>query len=338
MRKLLVASALLLSATSAWAGTAPLDTFNGPAFSVGLPRGWNVTSDPSRGVIIAQEDPNRQDAAALLLLTVNGTDQSAEALLDAVAGQFATGLKVARRETVPGGGMLMVADGRIGDITVRLGVIAVAQNGTAVVCLVGAKPRQFVDLGGIDLVVAVMASMQANAQPQAPAPAPAPGANPAPSDDPNYIPPPARPLRVADVVGEWKKGESSSITTYVNSYTGNYAGFNSISTTESWSINAKGQCKGDFYGITAGNGGPHAVKEKYNATIAFSPDGVIFGIKKDADANTTKFIVRGWAERPNGTVLILNGPFYNDVPQDCLNPQKCVNLNNTWVRPRTPPK
>lgn len=334
MRKFLVVGAFCLSAASVWAGTAPLDTYTGPKFSVGLPRGWNVTSDASRGVIVAQEDPNRNDAAALLLLTVQNTDQSAEALLDAVAGQFASGLKVARRETVPGGAMLMVADGRIGDVDVRLGVIAVAQNGGAVVCLVGAKPRQFVELGGIDLVVAVMASMQANGQPQAAPPA----ANPDPPADPNYVPPPARPLRVADVVGEWKHGDSSMMS-YVNRYSGDYAGFSSISIRESWTINAKGECKADFYGVTAGNGGPRQIKEKVNATVAFSPDGVIFVFKKDGSTSTTKYVVRGWAERPNGTVLVLNGPFYDDgVPPECLNPQKCVNLNNTWVRLKTPPK
>src|SRR5262249_14251968 len=212
------------------------------------------------------------------------------------------------------------AGGRTAASAVRLGVSAVVQHRPAVVCLVGAKPRPFAELGGIDLVVAVMGSMKANA-PAAAAPGGA---------DPNYVPPPPRPLRVSDLVGDWKHGDSS-MTTYVNSYTGDYAGFSSIKTSEAWSINAKGQLKADFYGVTAGNGGPRQIKEKYNATIALSPDGVIFAIKQEGRATITKYIVRGWAERPGGTLLILNGPFYDEVSPECLNPQKCVNLDNTWV-------
>lgn len=323
MRRFLPVLVLLISAAAAAA--PPLDPYSAPSFTVGMPRGWKITADASKGLIVAQQDPSRKDAAALLLMIADNASQSADALLDAVAAQIAGGLNVLRREAIPGGGSLMVADGRAGDVEVRLGVIGMVQGTTSIVCLVVARPRAFDELGGIDFVVAVLSSVQTNAPAAQPAP---------PADDPNHIPPPSRPLRAADVVGEWKKGDTASITNYVNSTNGAYAGYTSISTRDHWIIAANGRLQGDFQGAHLGNGGTYGVSSKYAGTVSFSPDGAIFALKKDADANATKYIVHGWAERPNGTVMILNGPFYNEIPPDCLDPKRCTNLDSTWVRPR----
>ncbi len=318
MRRFLPALFLLVCASAAAA--PPLDPYAAPSFSVGLPRGWKVTADAARGLIIAQEDPARKDAAALVLMTSDNASQTADQLLDAVAAQIAGGLKVVRREAIPGGsGALMVADGRAGDVPVRLGVVGLAQGATSVVCLVVARPRQFDELGGIDLVVAVLSSIQSNA----------PAAQQAPAASA-----PTRPLRVADLAGEWKLGDSTSITNYVNSSTGAYAGYTSISTRDHWIIAANGRLQGDFQGAHLGNGGTYAVSSKYSGTVTISPDGTVLSLKKDSEPLGTNYIVHGWEERPNGTVLILNGPFYKEIPPDCLDPKRCTNLNNTWVRPR----
>src|SRR5262249_11961452 len=99
---------VLLSSAAAAAAT-PLDPYDAQSFTVGMPRGWRITSDASRGIVVAEEDPGRKDAAALVLMTSSNAIQSADALLDAVAAHVAGDLKVLRREAIPGGGSLMVA-------------------------------------------------------------------------------------------------------------------------------------------------------------------------------------------------------------------------------------
>ena len=248
---------VLLSSAAAAAAT-PLDPYDAQSFAVGMPRGWRITSDASRGIVVAEEDPGRKDAAALVLMTSSNSIQSADALLDAVAAHVAGDLRVLRREAISGGGSLMVADGRAGDVPVRLGVIGIVQGTTSIVCLAVARPRRFDELGGIDFVVAVLSSIQS----KAPAAQPAP-----PSNDPNYIPPPTRPLTVSDVAGDWKMGDSTSITNYVNSGTGAYAGFQAISIRDHWVIAPDGRFKGDFMGVRTGIGGPSAVSQHYVGAI-----------------------------------------------------------------------
>ncbi len=61
-------SGSLLGVGAASARTVPLTTYDGRDFSVSMPRSWNIGADPDRGVIVAQEDPARKDAAAVLLV------------------------------------------------------------------------------------------------------------------------------------------------------------------------------------------------------------------------------------------------------------------------------
>jgi hypothetical protein len=308
---------------------APLAPYEGKSFTVSLPAGWAITPDANRGVIVARADPGRKDAAALLLVvSPSAPAASEEQLLDTIAGQFATGLTATRREAIEGGGHLMIADGRAGDLDVRLGVIAVVAGGTSIVCLAVARPREFEALGGLGLVTAVLGSIRAHA-----APAPAPGPSVAAPPGKLEIPPPARPLRPADLAGDWKQGESTSITNYVSASTGAYAGYDSIATRESWAITARGAIKTEFFGVTSGRIGTRAVSEKHAGTISLSADGAVLQIQTEG-GRRTKYVVRGWLDGPNGTVLKLNGPWYADIdPEILADPHKGWNLDSLWVRP-----
>jgi hypothetical protein len=51
--------------------------------------------------------------------------------------------------------------------------------------------------------------------------------------------------------------------------------------------------------------------------------------------NTAKYVIRGWLELPDMTVLEVCGPWYDDdvIPQEIFNnPNQGANLNKKWVR------
>lgn len=51
--------------------------------------------------------------------------------------------------------------------------------------------------------------------------------------------------------------------------------------------------------------------------------------------NVRKYVVRGWLELPDITILEVCGPWYGDdvIPAEILsNPQQGANLNKKWVR------
>jgi hypothetical protein len=51
--------------------------------------------------------------------------------------------------------------------------------------------------------------------------------------------------------------------------------------------------------------------------------------------NVQLFVLRGWEEMTDMTVMTLNGPWYDGVPADVLaNPAIGVNLDQQWVRRR----
>jgi hypothetical protein len=131
------------------------------ALKVQMPRGWSFTADAAKGMAVAQQDPKRKDAAQLVVVVVTANAPTEDQLLDGIAGQVAQSLKIVHRGTAPGGtGKQLVADGVVDNIKVRLGAIAVAASGGAVVGVLIAKGGEFDGLGGLDLVISVMASLK----------------------------------------------------------------------------------------------------------------------------------------------------------------------------------
>lgn len=141
------------------------------------------------------------------------------------------------------------------------------------------------------------------------------------------IPPISRQLTIADLVGEW--GENAGITTtYVNRYTGTYAGFESLHFTSKMTITPAGGYLNDFFALQNGR------KIIENTSGRISIAGRVLTIKHK---NTAKYVIRGWLELPDITILEICGPWYdNDViPADIFtNPDKGSNLDKKWVRKR----
>jgi hypothetical protein len=331
---------LLLVFVAGVAAAKPLalEPFKSPTYAVSLPKGWTITS-PGSGVVAAQQDPKRKDAAAMLLSFAPNTNNVTEdQLLDFVTSSVAKDVKVQKREGFAGGGHVLVADGVAESVKVRIAAVAVANSTTALFCVLVAKTGDFDGLGGLELVTSVLASIKPDA-PVAPAPAPTPAPAPpqpapaaAPSNGRLEVPAPTRRLTVADFAGEWGN-DDSVVTTYVSTSTGAYAGYQSIATSEKWRIDAKGGMKTHFHGVTAGNGGAHATTEDADATLSVSADGA-FEIKRKGQPVTTKYLIRGWLENPDVTIVKLNGPYYADgIPDDVRqDPHKGYNLDSYWVR------
>ncbi len=139
------------------------------------------------------------------------------------------------------------------------------------------------------------------------------------------IPPPTRQLTLADLAGNW--GETASFhQRYVYRSSGNYASSDSLTFKSKMTFTADGGFYNDFYAIQNGK----MIKEKTAGSI--SVNGRVLSIKQ---RNTAKYVIRGWLELPDMTVLEVCGPWYDDdvIPAEIFNnPVQGANLNAQWVR------
>ena len=139
------------------------------------------------------------------------------------------------------------------------------------------------------------------------------------------IPLPTRQLTLADLAGQWGESESINVR-YVNRYSGTYAGADSLVYKSKMTFTAEGAYYDDFYAIQNGK----LIKEKTAGSVAIN--GRILVIK---GTNLSKYVIRGWLELPDMTILEVCGPWYNDdvIPQEIFtNPVQGANLNRKWVR------
>jgi hypothetical protein len=151
--------AVLTYCALASANPPALVTYDAKAFTISVPKGWNVVADASKGTVVAQQDPKRKDAAQLLVMAGTGST-TADQVLDALLKQVAASMKVTKREKLPNdAGLLVVADGTTDGIKVRLGAIA-AGKGTVVVGLLITKVDDFEALGGTTTIATVLASIK----------------------------------------------------------------------------------------------------------------------------------------------------------------------------------
>jgi hypothetical protein len=139
------------------------------------------------------------------------------------------------------------------------------------------------------------------------------------------IPLPSRQLTMADLAGQWGESEGINVR-YVDRYSGTYAGADSLHYKTKMTFTAGGGYFDDFYAIQNGK----LIKEKAAGAVAVN--GRILVIKT---TNLQKYVIRGWLELPDMTILEVCGPWYNDdvIPQEIfLNPVQGANLNKKWVR------
>jgi len=139
------------------------------------------------------------------------------------------------------------------------------------------------------------------------------------------IPMPTRQLTVADLAGVW--GETAGFSqTYVDRYTGSYAGTDSLHFRNTRKIAANGAYTNDFFAIQNGK----KIIDKTAGTVSIN--GRVLSIK---ERNTARYVIRGWLELPDYTVLKVCGPWYDGdtIPEAIFsNPDQGANLNQEWVR------
>ena len=137
--------------------------------------------------------------------------------------------------------------------------------------------------------------------------------------------PARREPSIADLSGTWGRNDGINMR-LVNRSTGAYAGTDSIHFTEHWEIGADATIALDFYGIHNGR----RIAEKSRGTVTLSSGVLVLHI-----ANPQRYVLRGWEEAPDMTIMTLNGPWYDAVPADILaNPSQGWNLDQRWVRLR----
>jgi hypothetical protein len=104
------------------------------------------------------------------------------------------------------------------------------------------------------------------------------------------IPPPPRTLTIADLAGEWGRTDGIT-TTYVDRYSGAYAGTESLHFTEHWVNTASGEISLDFFAIRNGK----KITEKSTGVVTLSAAGIL-SIKM---TNEQRYVLRGWLVGPN---------------------------------------
>ena len=163
----------------------------------------------------------------------------------------------------------------------------------------------------------------------------APAANPAvssaatlDSDGNLIIPQPTRDLTIADLVGAWGDNPGRIATTYVNRSDGAYVGTDSLHFTSNWTIDRNGRYTNDFFEIRNGK------KFRDITTGTITIVGRLISIKHKGIA---KYVVRGWLELPNMTIMKVAGPWFDDqaIPDRIFNDfseDSRFILTTKWVR------
>jgi len=157
-----------------------------------------------------------------------------------------------------------------------------------------------------------------------------PAANPLSLDrDGNIvIPEPTRQLTIADLVGKWGDNPGRIATTYVDRSSGAYVGTDSLHFTSTWMIDASGRYTNDFFEVRNGQ----KLRDITNGTITIA--GRLISIKHKG---TAKYVVRGWLELPNMTILKVAGPWFDnqEIPEriftDFSEDSRFI-LTAKWVR------
>lgn len=141
------------------------------------------------------------------------------------------------------------------------------------------------------------------------------------------IPLPVRQLTTADLAGQW--GVAASFhQRYVYRDSGNYAGADSLTFKSKMTLTSNGGYYDDFYAIQNGK----LIKEKTGGVFAVS--GRVLSIN---EGNPKRYVIRGWLELPDITVIVVHGPYYKDdvISAEIFNnPMQGANLDEQWVRKR----
>ena len=141
-----------------------------------------------------------------------------------------------------------------------------------------------------------------------------------------FIPPPTRQLTIADLVGNWGDNPGRISTQYVDRSDGSYAGTDSLHFTSKWTIDGDGKYVNDFFEVRNGK----KLRDITAGSITIA--GRVISIKHKG---TAKYVVRGWLELPDMTILKVAGPWYDnqEIPERTFtDPPDSYMLTSKWVR------
>ena len=347
LKTVAVAIVIAVGASSAAAGPA-LDPISAGNVTVSLPRGWKTSSDAAHGTFVAQRDPGHNDSPTLLVtIQSSGASASANQLIDALIAGMGSGVKIIRRAPLSGGQMA-IAEGMTGGFKVRLGAVAVAGNGAAIVGVLVSRAEQFDGLGGVQLVTSVLASIRANGDASAPA-APSP-AEPAVSNTEPFsgnqtvdiekgrLPLLAHAISVRELAGDWKDA-GSAISAWYSAQTGQYVGFDAILSSATYHIAGNGSYTKDATHVSLGTHVSSVTSRDTGVIAAAGPSVIEISIdNKNGPTWHGWYVIRGWYQTGGQTVMKLNGPW--QLQADGSLPPEAFNLDawgkNTyyWVRAR----
>lgn len=142
------------------------------------------------------------------------------------------------------------------------------------------------------------------------------------------IPEPTRQLTITDLVGAWGDNPGRIATTYVNRSDGTYAGTDSLHFTSNWTIDRNGKYTNDFFEVRNGQ----KLRDITTGTITIV--GRLITIRHKG---TAKYVVRGWLELPNMTILKVAGPWFDnqEIPEKMFtdfSEDSRFFLTTKWVR------
>lgn len=167
----------------------------------------------------------------MVVVQSSGVTATEDLLLDALLARAASDIGVMERTQLQPKGRRVIAEGNAGGVRVRIGAIAVNENGGAVISLLVSQPGEFDALGGIGLVTAVLGSIRVSGQSSVSQSTPSNRIEPLSNQTVDLakgrLPQLTRAIAVSDLVGEWKDA-GSSITNWYSSQTGRYVGFDAI--------------------------------------------------------------------------------------------------------------
>ncbi len=137
------------------------------------------------------------------------------------------------------------------------------------------------------------------------------------------IPLPNRQLSISDLAGEWGQNDGIN-TTYVYRSSGSYAGTDSLHFSNEMVITGDGGFSNDHFAIKNGR----TNKEQTSGTASIN--GRVLTITQKG---TVMYVIRGWLELPDITILVICGPIDESRLQEHLDsPDKGFNLDAKWVR------
>ena len=148
------------------------------------------------------------------------------------------------------------------------------------------------------------------------------------SDGNLFIPQPTRQLTLDDLAGAWGDNPGRIATTYVDRTSGVYVGTDSLHFTNKWTFDSSGRAANDFFEVRNGK------KLSDNTSGRITIEGRLLSIRQ---RNTAKYVIRGWLELPNMTILKIAGPWFDDqeIPERVFNdfgPDSRFILTTKWVR------